>query len=50
MKAPASVLARLDERVNPSGLGKNEYAVTPEQRKKIEELYADDFEKFGYRQ
>lgn len=50
MKAPASVLARLDERVNPSGLGRNEYAITPEQRKKIEELYADDFERFGYRQ
>lgn len=48
MKMPAAFAARLSEKVNPSGLGKNDYVFTPEQKKKIEALYAEDIEKFGY--
>jgi hypothetical protein len=48
MKAPATIAARLGKKVNPSGLGKKDYVFTPEQRKKIEALYAEDIEKFGY--
>lgn len=48
MKVPESIAARLSEKVNPSGLGKKDYVFTPEQRKKIEALYAEDIEKFGY--
>ncbi len=48
MKAPASIAARLDERVNSSGLSENEYAITPAKKKKIEALYGEDIEKYGY--
>jgi hypothetical protein len=48
IKAPPAIAARLGERVNPSGLGKTEYAITPAQKKKIESLYGEDIERFGY--
>ncbi|HWK87626.1 MAG TPA: sulfotransferase family 2 domain-containing protein [Xanthobacteraceae bacterium] len=48
IKAPASIAAQLDERVNASGLEKTEYAITPAQKKKIEALYGKDIERFGY--
>jgi hypothetical protein len=49
IKAPASVVRKLGDKINWSGLAKNEYAVTAEQRKIIERLYREDFEAFGYR-
>lgn len=49
LKAPSSIAARLTEKVNSSGLGKKDYTVTPEQKKKIEALYAEDIDRFGYR-
>jgi len=49
MKAPKSIAMRLNERVNASGLSKKDYALTPVQKKKIEALYHEDIERFGYR-
>jgi hypothetical protein len=49
MRAPESIAARLTEKVNPSGLAKKDYAITPEQKKKIEALYSEDINRFGYR-
>jgi hypothetical protein len=49
MKAPDSLVARLGEKVNPSRLAKKDYAITPEQKKKIEALYGEDIDRFGYR-
>lgn len=49
MKAPDSIAARLSEKVNPSGLGKKDYVITSEQKKKIEALYGEDIDRFGYR-
>lgn len=49
IKAPSSIAERLHEKVNPSGLANEDYAITPEQAKKIEALYGEDIEKFGYR-
>src|SRR5262249_7671827 len=49
LKAPTAVWAKLDEKVNATGLKKDEYVTTPAQRAKIESLYSRDFERFGYR-
>jgi hypothetical protein len=49
MKAPQSLAARLAEKVNPSGLDKKSYVITPAQKKKIEALYGEDIDTFGYR-
>jgi hypothetical protein len=49
LKAPPELSARLGEKINATGLGKNDYVITPGQRAIIERLYRDDFEAFGYR-
>jgi hypothetical protein len=49
LKAPDSLAARLGDKVNASGTGKKEFVITPAQKKKIEALYGEDIERFGYR-
>lgn len=49
LKASPEITSRLGEKVNATGLTKEQYAITPDQRTIIERLYRDDFEAFGYR-
>lgn len=48
LQASPELTARLGEKINATGLGKNDYVITPDQRAIIERLYRDDFEAFGY--
>lgn len=49
LKASPEIRQKLGVKVNATGLGKDDYALTPEQRSVIERLYRDDFAAFGYR-